>query len=169
MPMIIYLLLFFLLSLGHHAYRFHELQCIQVRAVGFWTHTLYEILGNLGLYTYNKYPFSNYAPAISEKNYYQPISMFRQPGVELESMTQKISSSQPNGGLNVYLLAFIAPLVAPIIAVLSAKIMVLLCAFVASVTAMSITLVSAILGWDVISEFLHGIGMITCPQHCRQR
>lgn len=167
--MILYFLSFLLVSLGHHAYRFHELQCIQVRAVGFWTHTLYEILGNLGLYAYNKYPFSNHAPATSEKHYYQPTSMFRQPGLELESMTQRISTSRPNGGMNVYLLAFIATLVAPIIAALSIKIKLILCAFVASVLATSMALVSAIVDWGLISEFFHGIGMITCPQHCRQR
>ncbi|KAG7007300.1 hypothetical protein G7Y79_00010g028010 [Physcia stellaris] len=163
-PMILYFLSFLLVSLGHHAYRFHELQCIQVRAVGFWTHTLYEILGNLGLYAYNKYPFSNHAPATSEKHYYQPTSMFHQPGLELDSMTQKISASRPNGGMNVYLLAFIATLVAPIIAALSIKIKLILCAFVASVLATSMALVSAIVDWDLISEFLHGIAL-TSPAY----
>lgn len=168
-PMVLYLLCFLLLSLGHHAYRFRELQCIQVRGIGFWTHTLYEVLGNLGLYGYNRYPFSNHAPAISEKHYFQPTSIFRQPGVEAESMAPPTSKSRPYGGMNVYLLAFIAAFMAPIIAALSIKIKLVLCAFVTSVLTTSMALVSAIIGWDLISEFLSEIGMLLCPQHLRPR
>lgn len=107
----LYLLFFLLLSLGHHAYLFQEPHCIQVGAIGFWTHTLYEILSSLGLYRYNKYPFSNHASQISEKHYSQPTSISRQPGVESDSRAQKSSTSRPNGGKNVYLLASLAALV----------------------------------------------------------
>ena len=75
--------------------------------------------------------------------------MFLQPDLELESMTQKISTSRPNSRMNVYLLAFTVTLVAPIIAALSMKIKLVLCAFLASVVATSMALVSAMMDRDV--------------------
>lgn len=64
-----------------------------------------------------------------------------------------------NGGLGILLLVFVTAAVAPIIAVVPLKTKLLICAFVTSVISTSGALVSALFGWDVLSEFLHGLGM----------